>query len=59
MQASSAEVGSKANGCDSDAKNEMQGAQLGTIVTRIKGAEIVIVAVEMLPVVELGEVTHQ
>ena len=32
MQASSAEVGKEAKGCDSDAKNEMEGAQLGTIL---------------------------
>ena len=33
-------------------------AQLGLIVSRIKGAAIVIVAVEIFPVDEVGEVTH-
>ena len=58
MQASSAEVGNEAKGGDSDAKNEMQGAQARLIVSRIKGAAIVLVAVEIFPVDGVGEVTH-
>ena len=45
MQANSAEVGNEAKRGDSDAKNDMQGARLGLIVSRIKGAAIVLVAV--------------
>ena len=58
MQANSAEVENEAKGGDSDAKNEMQGAQVGLIVSRIRGAAIVLVAVEIFPVDAVGEVTH-
>ena len=37
MQASSAEVGKEAKGCDSDAKNEMQGAQARSDSYKNKG----------------------
>ena len=58
MQANSAEVGNEAKGGDSDAKNEMQGHRLGLIVSRTKGAAIVLGAVEIFPVDAVGEVTH-
>ena len=58
MQASSAEVGNEAKGYDSDAKNEMRGAQLGLIVARIKGAAIVMVAVEIFPMDKVVEVIN-
>ena len=58
MQASRAEEGNEAKVGDSDAKNEMQGHRLGLIVSRIKDAPIVMVAVEIFPVGEVGEVTH-
>ena len=58
MQASSPEVVNEAKGCDSDAKMKCKGHRLGLIVTRINGAAIVMVAVEIFPVDEVGEVTH-
>ena len=58
MQARSPEVVNEAKGCDSDAKMKCKGQRLGLIVTRIKGAAIVMVAVEIFPVDEVGEVTH-
>ena len=54
MQASSAEVGNEAKGGDSDAKNEMQGAQARSD----SYVAIVMVAVDIFPVDEVGEVTH-
>ena len=58
MQASSAKVGNEAKGGDSDAKMKCKGHRLGLIVSRIKGAVIVLVAVEIFPVDTVGEVTH-
>ena len=58
MQANSAEVGNEAKGGDSDAKMKCKGHRLGLIVSRIKGAAIVMVAVEIFPVDAVGEVTH-
>ena len=55
MQATSAEVENEAKGCDSDAKMKCKGHRLGLIVTRIKGTAIVMVAVEIFPVDEVGE----
>ena len=59
MQASSAEVENEAKGGVSDAKKmKCKGHRLGMIVSRIKAAAIVMVAVEIFLVDEVGEVTH-
>ena len=58
MQASSAEVGNEAKGGDSDAKNEMQGAQARSDSFQNKGPSIVLVAVEIFHVDAVGKVTH-
>ena len=39
-------------------KMKWKGHRLGLIVSRIKGAAIVLVAVEIFPVDAVGEVTH-
>ena len=58
MQANSTEVGNEAKRGDSDAKLKCKEHRLALIVSRIKGAAIVMVAVEIFPVDEVGEVTH-
>ena len=58
MQASSAEVGNEAQGVTLMQKMKCKGHRLGLIVSRIKGAAIVLVAVEIFRVDAEGEVTH-
>ena len=58
MQASSAEVVNEAKGCDSEAKNKMQGAQARFDSYQNKGLAIVMVTVEIFPMDEGGEVIH-
>ena len=52
MQASIAEVVNEAKGCDSDEKMKCKGQSIGLIVTRIKGAAVEMVALEIFPVDE-------
>ena len=58
MQASSAEVGNEAKRGDSDAKNEMQGAQARSDSFQNKGRGNSFVQVEIFPVDAIREVTH-
>ena len=58
MQASSAEVGNEAKGCDSDAKNEMQGAQARSDSYQNKGRGKSYGHLEIFPVDEVGEAIH-
>ena len=58
MQANSAEVRNEEKGVDSGAKMKCKGHRLGLIVSRIKDAAIVLVAVEIFPMDAVGEVTH-
>ena len=58
MQASSTKVGQKQREVTLMQKIKCKGHRLGLIVSRIKGALIVMVAVEIFPVDEVGEVTH-
>ena len=58
MQASSAELGNKAKGGDSDAKNEMQGAQARPDSFQNKGRRNSYGPCRNFPVDAVGEVTH-
>ena len=58
MQASPAEVANEAKGCDSDGKNETQGAQARSDSYQNKLRAIVMVMVEIFPMDEVGEVIH-
>ena len=58
MQASSAELRNVAKGGDTDAKMKCKGHRLGLIVSRIKGATKVMVAVEIFPVDAVRVLTH-